>query len=391
MAIAPTAADTADLDAADATKRRSYADATDFAPMEGVEDNRNIAENRMGSPPGLQDNSSASTIQPQVAPTGDSSSASLTPERPQCARSASAGHQHATTSMPVPPVDNTNSSASSRHQNAASTTPVHPQGVQDPLHTGLSQNLQGSQADRNDQQRQPAMPPTTQQSTTDSLGGQHLYSEYVEAEITRSAELIAASQTTLGKTRAEIPTWETLSTATDTTPIRSLLAALAFNTATSESWTTLGLSRLEGPKPSMHMLQSRRDVALKLIDSCSATLHEVALREITRIRANICSACDECCANLDTNAQERRHLKGNNRNVPRWMEPSEDLLDYVTTLLPTNSKIALHLSNLTNADFAAYANVTDVNTARQIHTHLCGPPDEVERALTRLGDQPLLT
>ena len=39
----------------------------------------------------------------------------------------------------------------------------------------------------------------------------------------------------------------------------------------------------------------------------------------------------------------------------------------------------------------AHTNVTDVTTARQIHNHLCGPPEEIERALARLGDQPLLT
>ena len=73
------------------------------------------------------------------------------------------------------------------------------------------------------------------------------------------------------------------------------------------------------------------------------------------------------------------------------MEPSDDLLEYLTTLPPTNAKIALHLSNLTTADITAHTKVTDVNTTRQIHTHLCGPPNEIERALTRHGVQPLLT
>ena len=139
------------------------------------------------------------------------------------------------------------------------------------------------------------------------------------------------------------------------------------------------------------MLQSRRDVATKFIDSSSATLHEASHREITKIRGNICKACDDCCANLETNAQERRHLKRNNRNVPRWMEPSDDLLEYLTALLPTNGKIALHLSNLTSADITSHTKTSDVNTCRQIHTHLCGPPDEIERALTQQGDQTLLT
>ena len=53
-------------------------------------------------------------------------------------------------------------------------------------------------------------------------------------------------------------------------------------------WTACGgVSRLEGPKPSTLMLQSRRDVAIKLINSCSATLHERPQHEILKIKTDI--------------------------------------------------------------------------------------------------------
>lgn len=73
------------------------------------------------------------------------------------------------------------------------------------------------------------------------------------------------------------------------------------------------------------------------------------------------------------------------------MEPSEDILDCLTTHMPQNQRIALHLSNLRGIDIASHQGAIDVNTSRQLHSHLCGPPDEIERTLIRWGDLPFLT
>ena len=218
-----------------------------------------------------------------------------------------------------------------------------------------------------------------------------MYAEYVEDEFTRSGELIMAAHATHNRRHTCVPTWQALSTATDTSVIRSLLAALAFDVDSSDPWNTLGLSRLEGPTPNLHLLQSRRDVALKLIKSCTPSLHERGVQEMTAASDHLNKACEDCCAQLATNAQERRSLKGNSRNIPRWMEPSEDLLDHLTSTRQHNGRLALHLSNLNRADLSQYPDVVDVTTSRQLHTHLCGTPDEIERTLTRWGDKPLLT
>ena len=101
----------------------------------------------------------------------------------------------------------TTSSAASGYQTAAPATPVHPQTVQDPLHTDLSQALQATDSTI---QQQESYAATTRTTTARDLDAQHMFSYYVEAEITRSSELITAAQTTPGKTRAEIPTWNTL-------------------------------------------------------------------------------------------------------------------------------------------------------------------------------------
>ena len=291
----------------------------------------------------------------------------------------------------IPPPGLPTASASTAVHPQVVQDPLQPQTVQDPLHTGLPQSLQtASTADVNNN-HSPNHSPTTSTTTTRNYDPRQMYTEFVEDEFTRSGELITAAYATQGRTSVSIPTWDTLATATDTTAIRSLLAALAFDTESTDPWNTLGLSRLEGPKPNVLMLQSRRDVAWKLIDSCTPSLHEPGRQEMTNIIVSLNKACDYCCANLETNTLQRRNLKGSNRNVPRWMEPSEDMLDHLTTQMPPNGRLALHLSNLTNTEITTYPGAMDVNTTRQLHSHLCGPLDEIERILTRWGDQPLLT
>ena len=144
---------------------------------------------------------------------------------------------------------------------------MQPHTVQDPLHTGLSQNLYANAGENNDQYAHSAAPSTARPPATNGNDAQQLYAGYVEDEMLRSSELITAAYATTNRNRPEVPTWQALSTTTDSSAIRAVLTALAFDTETTDSWNVLGLSRLEGPKPSMHMLQSRRDVAIKLLDS----------------------------------------------------------------------------------------------------------------------------
>ena len=274
---------------------------------------------------------------------------------------------------------------------ASSSTAVQPQTVQDPLHTGLTQTIQTASSNDNTNHHQNSQPSTAASTTALSYDPQRMYEYYIEDELTRNGELIMAAHSTRTTGRTQIPTWHTVSTATETSHIRALLAALAFDLGNTDPWNMLGLSRLEGPKPNMHMLQSRRDVALKIIDSCTLALHDTAQQEITTVKANLNKACDECCANLDTNTHERRNLKGGNRNIPRWMEPSEDLFEFLSTQMPRNGRLALHLSNLRRTDIAIHQGTVDVNTSKQLHSQLCGPLEEIERTLARWGDQPLLT
>ena len=218
---------------------------------------------------------------------------------------------------------------------------------------------------------------------------ERLYNEYIEDEVDRSGDLIlAARQDGRG---CDIPTWQRLSNATDSSAIRALLQALAYNFQANDSWGTLGLSRLEGPKPNVLLLCSRRDVALKIIDSCSTSLSEAAQEEVSSLKAKLNRACDDCCSNLETIARERKCLKGIGRSTPRWMEPSFEMLSYLQAQVPPHSRVALHLSNLNNTELRNTAGISDVFASRQLHSQLCGPQEEIERALASWGEHPLIT
>lgn len=131
------------------------------------------------------------------------------------------------------------------------------------------------------------------------------------------------------------------------------------------------------------MLQSRRDVALKDIESCSPVLLDTAQQEMAAIRDN-----------LKTTAVliwKPTHFKGNIKNISRWMEPSEDVPEYLTAHMQHNRRLALDLSNLRGIDTTTHPDAIDVSSSRQLHSHLCGTLEQIERTLTRWGDLPLPT
>ena len=196
---------------------------------------------------------------------------------------------------------------------SSAASPIRPVTVTDPLATGLSQSLHNGDCVSNTIGAQNAG--NRANTTTLAHDFQYFYSQFVEDEFVRSADIITAAHTD-GHPR-HVPTWQTLASTADSSAIRSLLYALAFNPQSNDTWYILGLSRLEGPKPNTHMLCSRRDVATKLIDSCMPTLNETAREELSRIKSTIAKACDECCDNLAANAQERKSLKGSSRNIPQ--------------------------------------------------------------------------
>ena len=96
-----------------------------------------------------------------------------------------------------------NSSSSSTHHTAAATTPIRPQTVLDPLHTGLSQNVQTAEAEST---AQPAIPPMASQPATDCNDAQQLSAGYVGDEMLRSSEIMTEAYATTSRKSPEVPT-----------------------------------------------------------------------------------------------------------------------------------------------------------------------------------------
>ena len=274
---------------------------------------------------------------------------------------------------------------------SAVPSPISPHTVLDPLHTGLTQVIQvaNTTAPTTNNSASPANRSAISNTSPRVRDLQRLYADYIEDEIERSEELILASRT---KGRAsEIPTWQALAEAIDTSALRALLSALAFDLGASDPWEILGFSRLEGPKPTTHTLISRRDVATKIVDSCAISLSAAAQDDAANIQSKLQKACYDCNITLEAVLRERRSLKGAGRNVPRWMEPSPQMYSYLKSNSPQPCRMALHLSNLRGAELGSGTHAADVITCRSLHSHLCGPMEEIERALTHWGDRVLVT
>ena len=67
------------------------------------------------------------------------------------------------------------------------------------------------------------------------------------------------------------------------------------------------------------------------------------------------------------------------------------MLSYLKSNSPPHCRMAVHLSNLRGADLGSNSYAADVFTSRNLHSHLCGPTEEIERALTNWGDRALIT
>ena len=202
-------------------------------------------------------------------------------------------------------------------------------------------------------------------TTGTTFSWQNVYAEFVEEEMQRSGDLLIST----GVIGSVIPTWLELTTASDMGPIRALLTSLAYGIDDDDPWAILGLSRLEGPKPDLNMLLSRRDVATKLIDAGTTTTLDDATRpRLDRLREKLVNASDECCSNLESILRERRALKGRPRNIPRWMEPSPTIFEYLSTQMAGQGQLAMHLSNLHNIDLTNPAGTVAVKEARALQS-----------------------
>ena len=206
----------------------------------------------------------------------------------------------------------------------------------------------------------------------------------------RSAELVTARFAVTAAPR--VPTWQEL---TDEHALMRLLHVLAYNIEDADPWKMLGLARLEGPKPTVSMPYSRRDVAIKLLGAIPEQLMTTQGQSyINNIRDKLEKACAACCDDINIVLRERKLLKGQQcRIIPRWQEPSAEIMAFLTEQIPASSttKIALHLSNILAYDHSRVSCSLDVEATRQLHTHLCGTAGEIEQALTSWKGRELIT
>ena len=219
---------------------------------------------------------------------------------------------------------------------------------------------------------------------------EQLFAEYVEEELLRSADLVTARFAVAAAPR--VPTWQEL---TDEHALLRLLSVLAYNVEDADPWKILGLARLEGPRPTVSLLNSRKDVAIKLLGAIPMQRMTAQGRSsIKDVQGKLEKACEACCEDINKVLLERKLLKGQqSRIIPRWQEPSGEMMAFLTAQIPASSitKIALHVSNILDYDLSRDSCSLDVEATRQLHNQLCGPAAEIEQALTLWKGRELIT
>ena len=108
-----------------------------------------------------------------------------------------------------------------------------------------------------------------------------------------------------------------------------LLSALAFDLEAGQSWTALGLSRLEGDKPTTRSIRSRVQLAIGLLaEHRRLTEQDADKAWASELEVKAARAGEECMSELPDVYRDRRMLRGTSR-VPQWYEMPPELLVFL--------------------------------------------------------------
>ena len=149
----------------------------------------------------------------------------------------------------------------------------------------------------------------------------HIYKEFLEGAILENAELVQAVRATA----EEMPIVHPRSALKDWGSVKETLALLAFAPEASDHWRLLGVPKMEGPVPSLEMLDRRVQLArcltsLRTTGQWSSQDVDIAQKFDHQLEA----AKRKCVAELPAILREKKKLPS--RSTPRWQEPSIELL-----------------------------------------------------------------
>ena len=170
---------------------------------------------------------------------------------------------------------------------------------------------------------------------------QDLLNELLEQEILRHFEIVRAAQAT-----AQGQQLSAASTLATFDELLAVLRGLAYDPTSSDCWQILGLSPLEGPEPTIGMLEARARTARLLSSAAEGPRWAQGdKQQIPALLAKIELAVQDCASSLAGWRKERRKLKPS--KLPLWKELGPRALrTVVDTALSPQERIATQWSAL---------------------------------------------
>ena len=210
-----------------------------------------------------------------------------------------------------------------------------------------------------------------------------LFQEFIESAIMEHAELVQAARA-VNHNMGQIQTFTSL---TDWSAAKQVLEFLAYCVDADDPWRLLGIPREEGPLPDQEMIERRTQLGTQFTslrhtikwtpsDQVAAEEFEKRLADSKRV----------CLIDLPRMQREKRNLR--HKSVPRWMEPSPELTQFLHDRAVQSRlchKIGLHLSNLLKTDLSRHGQVMSLSEARTVHEALSKSAAECEQLLRSLG------
>ena len=206
------------------------------------------------------------------------------------------------------------------------------------------------------------------------------FQELVEAELLDNFDLVQAERAT---STGALPALHARSELQDWKTIKETMKALAFNLSAADPWQLLGVTKYEGPSPTIDLIERRAHLA-SLFASVryNTTLPSSDFQELETLERIAEEARQRCMAELPQILRQRK--KTQKKLILRWLETSPDFLNYIharNVAEPQPLQVALSLSNLQDLPPHDYEHAVQIPKAREWYSDLYLGGDRTETVL----------
>lgn len=188
--------------------------------------------------------------------------------------------------------------------------------------------------------------------------------EYIESTILEHCELVQACRAT----EEQRPTIHRRNALASWDAVKDTLVLLAFSPDAADHWQLIGIPRGEGAMPTEDLIERRVRLGGRFASLRSdAKWSHLDVARATEFVKQFKKARQACIGDLPRVQREKKQWQ--NRLVPRWMEPSVELYQFLYERAQSNPnhRLALRLSNIQGANLHGLDYTLPVQEARLIY------------------------